>query len=93
MEIVHCTEDDSLPGLNTLLQIRPFSRKFQARFDSLSTSIHWQNHVITKHLGDSLCKATEDRIVEGTRGQGQFLGLLYQSRYDLWVTMSLTVVF
>ena len=89
MKVVHGTKNDRLAWLDTLLHVRPLPGKLEAGFNSLCTGIHRQYHVIPKHLGDSLCEAAEDRVIERTRRECQLLSLLYECGHYLWVAMSL----
>lgn len=55
----------------------------------LSTSVHGQDAVVSKHVGNLLCERAQLRRVERSARQGQSLGLLDQGTDDLGVAMAL----
>ena len=69
--------------------VRPFPRHLYGGLYGLGTGVHRKNPVIAKDLFHLPCKAWKDGIVECTRGQCEFLSLLYKSSNYLWVTMTL----
>jgi len=89
MEIPLHTQYNGFALRDTLPHVCPLPCKLYRRLHSLRTGIHGENHVIPKHLRDLLCKAAEDRVVEGPRGEGQPLGLVNESGDNFWVTMAL----
>jgi len=69
--------------------VRPFPCDLEGSLYRLGTGVHRENPVIAKRLFHLLGKAWKDGIVECTRGQREFLSLLYERSNYLWVTMTL----
>ena len=46
MEVTLHAEHYGLALLNTLLLVGPLTRELDGRFDGLSTSVHWQYHIV-----------------------------------------------
>lgn len=67
MEIALHTQNNCLALWHALLHVRPLPRKLDSCLDCLSTCVHWQDHVVPKHLGDLLGKASEDAVMESPR--------------------------
>jgi hypothetical protein len=75
MEIAFNTENDCFAFRDTLLKVRPLPCEFNGGLDGLGASVHWQYHVIPKHLSDLLGKASEDAVIERTRRKSELLRL------------------
>ena len=67
MEIALRTQNNRLALWHALLHICPLPRKLDSGLDCLSASVHWQDHVVPKHLCDVLGKASEDAVIESPR--------------------------
>lgn len=67
MEVVFGTQDYRLILWNALDLVTPLARNLDARLDCLSASIHGQDHVVAKELGDEFGEPGEYIIVEGPR--------------------------
>lgn len=89
VEIACSTENDSATFGDAFLFICPFTRELDAGFDGLGACVHWEDHVIPKHLGDLFRKGTKNGVVECPRGKGEALGLLHQGGHDAGVAVPL----
>lgn len=77
MEILRGTQYHGFPFQDTFLLVRPLSRKLYGGFNGFSAGIHWENHVISKHVRYLLGESPKYGVVECTRRQSQLLRLLY----------------
>lgn len=89
MEVLRSSKDESLIGRDTLDLVSPLAGELDGRLDSLSTSVHGQNHVVAKHLVDLLSPLGEDIVVEGAGAEGQTAGLLGEGLDELGVAVAL----
>jgi hypothetical protein len=71
------------------LLITPFPSQLDSSFNSFSTSIHRQHHVISKHACQIFRKDWELIIVESSRTERKPFCLFYQSSQDFWMAMTL----
>lgn len=70
MEILRSSKDQRLILRNALDFIRPLPGNLDRRLNSLRTSVHRQNHIVSKHIPDLLRPFREDIIMERSRGEG-----------------------
>ena len=89
VEILGSSKYQCLSLWDTLHFVCPLPRNLDSGLDSLCSGVHWQNHVISKHLLDLLCPLGEDIVVEGARGEGEARSLLGQCLDQLGVAMAL----
>ena len=89
MKIVLGTKNHRLILWDSLNLISPLTRDLDACLDGFSTSVHGQDHVIAKELGDKLGESGENVIVEGAGAEGQSRCLVAEGSYELGVAMAL----
>lgn len=71
MEILRHTQNNGFIMWDSLGFVPPFPGDLYRCLDSLSTSVHRQDHVEAKELGDEFGKPWEHIVVESTRAQCQ----------------------
>lgn len=74
---------------NAFNVISPTPRKFDRRFSTFDTRVHWQDAVVTKVLGNVFRVFTKSIVMKGATGEGEFVCLVHQGFDDFRVTMSL----
>ena len=89
MEILRGRKDQCLSLWNALDFVCPLPRNLDRRLNSLRTSVHWQDHVISEDRLDLLCPFREHIVVECSRGEGESLSLFAQSLDEFRVAMTL----
>lgn len=89
MEVLGHTQDQCLILWYTLRFIAPFPRYLHGSLNRLCASVHWQDHVKSKEIGNEFGKAWEYIVIEGTRAQRQSRCLLCQGLDELRMTVSL----
>ena len=89
MEVARGAEDDSLAFGDAFLLIRPLARELERGFDSLSSSVHGQDHVVPEKVSDLLCEAAEHGVVERARGEREPLRLLRERGDEARVAVAL----
>jgi hypothetical protein len=66
VEVLRNTQNKRLIFRNTLGLVTPFPGNLDCRLDRFSTSVHRQHHIEIEVLGNELCKAWEDIVVESS---------------------------
>eukprot|EP00047_Mylnosiga_fluctuans_P001584 m.221006 g.221006 ORF g.221006 m.221006 type:complete len:320 (-) comp10495_c0_seq1:8-967(-) len=89
VEVVLGNDHLSLVSLDTLDVVGPAAGKLETGFPGLRTGVHGQHLVVAKVLADILSELAQGVVVEGTRGQGEDIGLLVQSSQDLGMAVAL----
>jgi hypothetical protein len=89
VEVLLDREDQSLVLGDALDFVSPLARNLHCGLNSLSTSVHGQDHVESKQLGGVLGEAWEHIVVEGTTAESQSRSLLSQSLDELRVAVAL----
>ena len=70
MKVLLDREDQSFVLRDSLDLVSPLARDLHCGLDSLSTSVHGQDHVEAEQLGGILSEAREDIVVEGATAEG-----------------------
>jgi hypothetical protein len=89
MEVLLDGKDQSLVLRNTLDLVPPLSRNLDGGFDSLSTSVHGEDHVETEQLRGILSEAWEHIVVECATAECQSRCLFGQGLDKLRVAVTL----
>ena len=89
MEILFYRKYQGLVLRNTLDLVSPLARNLHCGLNSLSTSVHGQDHVESEQLGGVLSEPREHIVVERTTAEGQSRSLLSQSLDELRVAVAL----
>lgn len=88
VEVLSARKDDGFALWNLLLLVTPLARKLDGGLNSLGTSVHGEDLVIAKVLGDVFGILAKYIIVKRTRAQAEALGLRAERLDDLWVRMT-----
>jgi len=74
---------------NSLALVAPFPCNLDRRLDSFCTSVHGQDHLKAKHLGDGLGEFWKDIVVKSPRAESESRGLVDECLYEFRVTVTL----
>jgi hypothetical protein len=89
VEVLLNREDQSLVLRDSLDFVSPLARNLDCGLNSLSTSVHRQNHVEAKELCGILCEAWEHIVIECATAESQPRSLLCEGLDELGVAVAL----
>jgi hypothetical protein len=89
VKVVLRTQNDGLVLRNPFDLVTPLSGDLDSSLDRLRTSVHGEDHVETKELGDDLGELGKDIVIESPRAKGQTRGLLDERSDKFGVAVAL----
>lgn len=89
MEILCDGKNQRLVLRNAFDLVSPLAGNLDCRLYSLSTGVHWQDHVESEQFCGVFSEAWEDIVVECSTAEGQSRRLLGQRLYKLGMAVAL----